>query len=258
VRSPKGDYSGSPSPDKFQLRYRGRSMAKKNRPEPFIIVLANLLSPLPQPLSSNLQRIKSTLTDARRQYPHFSNELKKISNELDGRNKYKALMYCDILRDMVFWLANYDDTPTISWLTDLNKILENVSPVVSFNKKGKFVSSGMSKSKSDFISQLSFEIARFLTEDYRPGLVATCGLYECKKYIVTWTGKKYCTKKHAKKYYDQQRLNDEKKALELRINNRLNKQYHRKMKATPALMKKKYPGGFHDYKNANWPKDIAK
>jgi len=232
---------------------------KKKKSEPFIIVLANLLRPLSLTFS-NLeqieqinQQIKLTLKDAQRQHPQFRNEWQKLYNEMEDRKKDRVIMYCEILRDMVFQLAYYDDTP--SWLGKLNKFLENVSPIVRVTNKGSFVVSGMARSKPDYISELSFEIVKFLIEDYRPGLISTCGLYECKKYIVTWTGQKYCTKAHARKHYDQQRLNEEVKATKIRIENRLNKQWHRKMKATRAAMENKYPRGFSDYKAANWPKD---
>lgn len=233
-------------------------MAKEKKPDPFIIVFANLLSPLsfkPQRIKSTL---KSTLKDAQRQHPQFKYEWQKLYSELDGLNNdsvVRVVRYCEILRDMVFQLANYEGDFTLSWMDKLNKFLENVSPIVKFNDNGKFVVSGMARSKSDYISELSLEIIRFLTEDYRPGLVSTCGLYECKKYIVTWTGQKYCTAAHMRKRYDQQRLTDKNKANDIKKANRLNKEYHRKKKATPAAMKKKY-SNFGEYKKANWHKDI--
>ena len=85
-------------------------MAKTKKPEPFIIVFANLLSPLSLTFSDLKQikqinkQIKLTLKDAHRQHPQFKNEWQKLYNEIEmeDRKKDRVIMYCEMLRDMVF------------------------------------------------------------------------------------------------------------------------------------------------------------
>jgi hypothetical protein len=99
---------------------------------------------------------------------------------------------------------------------------------------------------------MCFEMARFLEDHYKKGLIAKCKIQDCNKIILTWNGIEYCSPAHKSKFYDEKCMADEKKREDRRISNRLNKKYRRLLRALPSGTQKRYPS-FKAYKEKHWP-----